>query len=148
MDAGQVALVQRSFGAVAPRGAEVARVFYAMLFDTCPELRALFGADMERQGLKLMAALRLAVQGLEAPERAAPALERLGRAHLAYGVRDEHYAQVGAALLGALERVLGEEFTPATGAAWAAAYETLSRVMRAAATEEAFGLALPTGLRS
>src|SRR6516165_10653891 len=47
--------------------------------------------------------------------------------------RPEHYALVGSALLWTLEQGLGDEFTPALRAAWAAAYCALSEVMIASA---------------
>ena len=53
----------------------------------------------------------------------------LGRRHAGYGVKDEHYASVGAALLWTLERGLGAAWTPELAAAWVAAYTTLSQFM-------------------
>jgi hemoglobin-like flavoprotein len=70
----------------------------------------------------------------------APALRRLGRSHLSYGVGDDHYATVGAALLDTLAALLGDACTPATREAWAGAYGLLSAVMRDAA-HEGIGLA-------
>ena len=52
-----------------------------------------------------------------------------------YGVKAEHYAPVGAALLWTLERGLGPAWTPPTAAAWTSAYGTLSNFMIA----EAYG---------
>lgn len=65
-----------------------------------------------------------------------PALERLGRRHLDYGVEDRHYDLVGAALLWTLDRGLGEAFTGPVRDAWATAYETLAGIMRNAAAQE------------
>jgi hemoglobin-like flavoprotein len=135
MDPGQIALVQVSFNQAAPQAAETARRFYSRLFELRPELRALFKGDMEKQGLKLMTTLQLAIGALSDVERIRPALVHLGRSHVAYGVRDEHYAAVGEALLWALEQVLGEGFTPEVRSAWAEAYAALSSVMRAAAVQ-------------
>ena len=56
--------------------------------------------------------------------------------HVGYGVREEHYATVGAALLWTLEQGLGEGFTPETRDAWAAAYGLLSSAMIEAAAAE------------
>jgi len=62
-------------------------------------------------------------------------VEDLGRRHAGYGVRDEHYHTVGAALLWTLEQGLGELYTPDVAEAWAAAYTLLAGVMQKAATE-------------
>jgi nitric oxide dioxygenase len=62
-----------------------------------------------------------------------------------YGVRREHYATVGAALLWTLQSGLGEEFTPEVREAWASAYLLLSTTMQEAAAnaETADWVALP-----
>jgi hemoglobin-like flavoprotein len=67
-----------------------------------------------------------------------PMLDRiraLARRHVGYGVRDAHYASVGAALLWTLEQGLGDDFTAEVRDAWAAAYEVLSSTMMAAASQ-------------
>jgi hemoglobin-like flavoprotein len=129
----QVAQVQASFQKVAPIADQAAALFYERLFETTPELRALFTGNMEVQGQKLMAAIATVVNGLGDIEAIAPAVCDLAGRHVAYGVRPEHYKLVGAALLWTLEQGLGGDFTPAVRAAWAAAYGTLSDMMIAAA---------------
>jgi hemoglobin-like flavoprotein len=135
MDSRDVMLVQTSFTPLAPRGAELAGRFYAQLFSDYPRLEALFSEDIEKQGLKLMATLQLVVQALHEPERLAPALRRLGLAHAAYGVREEHYVLAGATLLDALAQTLGETFTSDVRVAWAKAYALISEAMQAAVVE-------------
>jgi hemoglobin-like flavoprotein len=66
-----------------------------------------------------------------------PVVQDLGRRHAGYGVKDEHYATVGAALLWTLEQGLGPVFTPAVKDAWTAAYTTLADVMKGAARQPA-----------
>ena len=53
----------------------------------------------------------------------------MGRRHVGYGVRPEHYAMVGEALLWALGPTLGDDFTPATRAAWAKAHGLIASTM-------------------
>jgi hypothetical protein len=64
-------------------------------------------------------------------------VQALGRRHLAYGVRDEHYDTVGGALLWTLEKGLGEAFTPDVKEAWTVVYGIVARVMKDAANEVA-----------
>jgi hemoglobin-like flavoprotein len=64
-------------------------------------------------------------------------IEVLGRRHAGYGVKDEHYATVAAALLWALEQGLGARFTSDVRDAWAAAYGLLASTMQGAARREA-----------
>jgi nitric oxide dioxygenase len=129
----QVALVQGSFAKVAPIAEQAAALFYGRLFETAPETRALFTGDMTAQGQKLMAAISTVVTNLDDLGAIVPVAQELARRHVVYGVRAEHYAPVGAALLWTLEKGLGDDFTTDVGAAWAAAYSTLSDVMIAAA---------------
>jgi hemoglobin-like flavoprotein len=129
----QVGQVQASFAKVEPIADQAAALFYRRLFETAPEVRALFKSDMDVQGRKLMATIATVVNSLGEIATMATALCGLAKRHVAYGVRPEHYELVGAALLWTLEQGLGDEFTPAVGAAWAAAYGALSEMMIAAA---------------
>jgi hemoglobin-like flavoprotein len=129
----QVAEVQTSFAKVAPIADQAAALFYGRLFETAPETRTLFSGDMEEQGRKLMAAIAMVVNNLGELQAVIPAVQDLAKRHVAYGVRPEHYAVVGAALLWTLEQGLGDAFTSEIRAAWASAYGALSEVMIAAA---------------
>jgi hemoglobin-like flavoprotein len=133
MKAETIRLVQKSFEQVRPIAATAAELFYGRLFEQDPALRHLFRGDMQRQGAKLMATLAVVVAGLSEPETILAAVERLGARHAGYGVRPEHYTEVGAALLWTLERGLGETFTPEVKAAWAETYTLLAGVMQEAA---------------
>ncbi|HMA15065.1 MAG TPA: globin domain-containing protein, partial [Kiloniellaceae bacterium] len=62
-----------------------------------------------------------------------PVLEDLGRRHVGYGVRKQHYRTVGAALLWTLERGLGAAWSDEAEEAWAQAYAIVSGIMSAAA---------------
>jgi len=115
---------------VLPIADTAAALFYARLFELDPALRPMFRGDMHEQGRKLMAMLKMVVNGLTRLEALVPAIEALGRRHVGYGVRDEHYAVVGSALLWTLGQGLGESFTPETEAAWSTAYTILATVMQ------------------
>jgi hemoglobin-like flavoprotein len=80
-----------------------------------------------------MSAIATVVNSLGEIAAVAPAVSDLAKRHVAYGVRPEHYGLVGGALLWTLEQGLGDDFTPAVSAAWAAAYAALSEMMIAAA---------------
>jgi hemoglobin-like flavoprotein len=136
-----IVLVQDSFELVRPILEPAALLFYERLFDLDPSLRSLFRGSREAQAQKLAQALAVVVKGLEQPAQLRGAVEALGRRHVGYGVRDDHYTTVGEALIWTLERGLGDAFTPDVRAAWMQAYGWLSFVMReaaaAAATEAA-----------
>jgi len=126
-------LVQRSFGKVAPIADSAADIFYNRLFELAPEFRPMFPEEMSQQKKKLMATLAFAVNSLKNLDALLPALKGLGARHKDYGVTDEHYATVGAALLYTLEKGLGDDWTPELKAAWAEVYGVASSVMIEAA---------------
>lgn len=131
----QVELVQTSFDQVRPIAAAAADLFYQRLFELDPALRPLFTSDIKKQGAMLMSTLSLAVNGLSRPETIIPAVQGLGRRHVAYGVQDHHYQTVGEALLWTLNQGLGDAYTPDVQDAWIAAYGLLTSVMQTAAAE-------------
>jgi hemoglobin-like flavoprotein len=90
---------------------------------------------MAAQRLKLLQMLSAAVKGLDAIDTLVPVLDNLGRNHVKYGVKDEHYATVGEALLWTLETGLGSIYTPKVADAWTATYSLIADVMRRAARE-------------
>jgi hemoglobin-like flavoprotein len=129
----QIALVQSSFEKVVPIASDAAALFYDRLFRMLPEVRPLFKGDIAEQGRKLMATLGAVVRSLDDLDAVLPTARALAVRHVDYGVRPDHYAPVGAALLWTLEQGLGAEFTPETAEAWRAAYAALSNEMIQAA---------------
>jgi nitric oxide dioxygenase len=126
----KIALVQDSFTKVAPIADQAAVLFYDRLFEIAPEVKPMFhDADMAEQRRKLMATLGVVVTGLTRLETVLPAASALAKKHVTYGVKDEHYPIVGAALLWTLEKGLGDAWTPDVAEAWTAAYGTLSGYM-------------------
>ena len=133
----QKRLVQSTFARVAPIADSAAALFYARLFDLDPALRPLFTGDMREQGAKLMRMIGMAVAGLDRLDALVPTVRQLGVRHSSYGVRDEHYDTVGAALLWTLEQGLGDAFTPDARDAWTAVYGVLASTMKSAAASAA-----------
>jgi hemoglobin-like flavoprotein len=126
----QKQLVQTSFAKVLPIAGAAADLFYNRLFELDPALRPLFKADLTEQKLKLMQMLATAVRGLDDLGTLVPAVRALGARHNGYGVKDEHYETVGAALLWTLEKGLGSDFTAETKDAWIAVYAILAATMK------------------
>jgi hemoglobin-like flavoprotein len=132
----QTKIVQTSFYQLIGEVSLAAQTFYDRLFELDPSLRMLFKSDMRAQGRKLMQTLLAVVDGLDNLDVLIPDIRNLGKRHVAYGVKREHYDTVGAALLWMLEQRLKDRFTPETKEAWAAAYQILVSV----ATEEEYHL--------
>ena len=133
----QISLIRASWQLVLPISDDAAALFYGRLFEVDPSLRPMFRGDMTEQGRKLMQMITTVVRSLDRPDRVIGAVEALGARHAGYGVRDEHYDTVGAALLWTLEQGLGDAWSAPLADAWAEAYGTLAGVMQAAAARSA-----------
>jgi hemoglobin-like flavoprotein len=127
--------IRTTFEAAARDPHGTAARFYANLFAIDPSLRALFHGDMRGQGEKLFAMLQMVVANLEHLERLLPTVRQLGQRHMHYGVKDEHYATVGTALIQALQQGSGTAWTRETYLAWTKAYDLLASTMIGAAKE-------------
>jgi hemoglobin-like flavoprotein len=77
--------------------------------------------------------LSAAVKGLDDLPSLVPAVQALGRRHVEYGVKPQHYDTVGAALLWTLRKGLGDGFDGVHEVAWTEVYTILSQTMIAAA---------------
>lgn len=107
--------------------------FYERLFEIAPELRDMFRADISEQGMRFMSTLALIVDCIDHEEELNPKIDRLAEGHAAYGVKPEHFAPMGQALMETMEAELGDALTGAQKAAWRQAYAVIARKMIAAA---------------
>ena len=122
-------LIRDSFRVVSRDRRQAAARFYELLFEQAPQTRELFVNDLERQGVELMSKLGLIVAEIQNIEGLVPVLEDLALRHVAYGVKPHHYPLVGAALVGMLAEIVGDDFTPEARGAWTKAYGDLSALM-------------------
>ena len=127
-----VARLRASFARLAPRADELTALFYARLFAAQPGLRPLFPADMAAQRTKLAQTLAFVVASLDDSEKLRAATERLGRAHVGYGARPEHYPNVARTLVGAMADTAGADWTEDVDRDWRTALERLAATMIAA----------------
>ncbi|MFH1496737.1 MAG: globin family protein [Verrucomicrobiota bacterium] len=133
----QIELVQTTWEKVVPIADTAADLFYGQLFTIAPQVKPMFPEDMTEQKKKLMAMITVAVRGLKNVEALVPALHKLGAGHVGYGVKDEHYAIVGSALLWTLEKGLGDAWTDEVKDAWIAVYTLLADTMKQGAAAAA-----------
>jgi nitric oxide dioxygenase len=99
------------------------------LFASAVFVRPLFGTDTEEQTRKFIATLANIVASVDSSADLDAAAERLAQQHADLGVREEHHAVVGEALLFSLEQGLGPRWTPSVEASWRKAYHLLSERM-------------------
>jgi hemoglobin-like flavoprotein len=135
MDSHQISLVKSSwkiFQAINP--VIVGDVFYTKLFMMAPRLRHLFGQPKEEQSKKLIDMLSIVVARLDRLDELSEDIRQLALRHAGYGVKADHYAIVGSALLWTLETGLGNEWTGEIKDAWEACYTMLAETMIMTAT--------------
>jgi hemoglobin-like flavoprotein len=129
----QILLVRVSWPAVAADADALTTHFYARLFEIDDSTARLFaGVDMDSQRKRLVQALGVIVDALDAPDQLLRAVAALGKRHANYGVEHHHFESVGEALISALGVVLGDGFVPDLRAAWTEAYALVAAVMRRA----------------
>jgi hemoglobin-like flavoprotein len=121
--------LRQTFALLEPKAGIAGLVFYRQLFTLDPSLRKLFQTSIELQSRKLMESLGYTVATLENPEMLVPVLESMGRRHVTYGARTEHYDTVITALMHALEQVLNKDFTREVKQAWDKALKFVAAAM-------------------
>lgn len=126
----QILLVQGSFRKVEPIAEQAAEIFYNKLFEYDPSLKPMFKGDIKEQGRKLMATLKIAVNGASDLNKLVPVLHQLADRHVGYGVEPKDYTPVGNALLFALKTGLGDEFTPELRQAWVDTFRLIATTMK------------------
>ncbi len=125
-------LVQTSFAKLQENPDRTAAVFYERLFARDPKLRSLFLGDLEVQGQKLMAMLRMIVKTADSLYAITSSIENIGIQHVRFHVQPDDYDTFGEALLEMLALVLGPDFTPETSRAWQQVYTEISSLMKEA----------------
>ncbi|KQN25865.1 hypothetical protein ASE86_06620 [Sphingomonas sp. Leaf33] len=133
MHARQIEQIRDTFVHVLFDPERAAGVFYGRLFDLAPETRPLFKSDMDEQGRVLIRSLATIITGLSRFDAMVPTLTDLAIRHDGYGVRRDHYAIVGTAIIDMLEVVCPDDFDDSVRAAWIEAYGLIADTMIAAA---------------
>lgn len=126
----QAKLIKLSFAPIIGRKREAGQLFYQRLFEIAPDVKPMFKTDLHAQAEKLMSTLGAMVGCLQDRPTLNAMLENLGRKHVGYGVKDEHYDKLRAALLWTLEKMLGDAFTDEARNAWIDLHDTVADIMR------------------
>jgi NAD(P)H-flavin reductase/hemoglobin-like flavoprotein len=130
-------VVKESFAQLEPVSDKAVAYFYGRLFAESPRLRAMFPPAMDAQRDRLFHALTRIVWSLDSPDTLACHLSRLGNDHRKFGVLEEHYAAVGAALIATVRKFSRDTWTPEIEEDWTAAYSAAASLMINAAGESA-----------
>ena len=131
MTTNDIELVKNSWALVAKMDmAAVGGLFYHRLFELMPEVKPMFNrTSMPEQSKKLLTMLSYVISKLDKLEEIMDEVVKLAQRHTHYGVKEEHYTAVGTALLGTLEKGLGEHWNDEVRLAWTEVYSTLAVAM-------------------
>jgi len=136
MTSNEIHLVKYSWSAVERIDPVVAGgIFYKRLFETAPYLKPMFSESIPVQSKKLMAMIGYVINRLDKLDTILEDIKQLARRHVKYGVQEQHYELVGAALLWTLERALAALWTNEVKQAWAKCYNLLASAMLEATAE-------------
>lgn len=120
-------------------GETLTRHFYKKLFSEYPQVLPFFNQAHQHSGTQQRAlanSILMYAANIERLETLGPLVKGIVHKHAALQIQPEHYPMVGAALLGAIREVLGEEVaTDAVIEAWAAAYGQLAEILTGAEQE-------------
>lgn len=121
--------LQESFSRIELGPVDFAERFYARLFERHPGLRTMFPADMSAQTRKFFETLRMVIESLQAPSTARSKLEDLGRGHVKYGVKPEHYPLVCDMIVATFAELSGSDWTADLSLDWSNALRLVSEIM-------------------
>ncbi|MFQ5439095.1 MAG: globin domain-containing protein [Paracoccaceae bacterium] len=122
----EASLVRQSLSEAVDRMDPRDLVFYEAFFRRVPEARALFRDDIAGQEMRFMTTLKVIVDNIGQEEALKPRYADLGREHALIGVKAEHFAPMGEALIETLRHVLGAAFTDDAENAWRKLYAQVS----------------------
>jgi NAD(P)H-flavin reductase/hemoglobin-like flavoprotein len=129
--------VMDSFGRIAASQQFAMEYLYARLFVQNPELRALFPLSMEHTRATTFGMLAKLISSLHDPRETGQLLDRLGRDHRKFGVKDAHYEPFFDALVATVEQVSGPAWTEQNARAWRTVLDYFATSMRSASTDDA-----------
>jgi nitric oxide dioxygenase len=124
----QKKIIRQTYVHIARREYSTGEMFYERLFAIAPELRGMFPNDMTQMRLKFIQMVGSYVKALEIGENYNPVIEKLGKKHVNYGVKPEHYDLFRQAFLWAIRQTLDEYYSLEVEEAWAALYDMMALI--------------------
>lgn len=125
-----IALIEESFAQLAPQAEKLAKMFYKELFSKYPAVKPLFkNTRIKEQEKKLVAALSTVVSSLRNPEILEKVLCDLGKKHIQYGAKPEHYQVVTSTLVDVMRKINAEQWTDEIENTWRQVLDRVASVM-------------------
>jgi hemoglobin-like flavoprotein len=130
VDANEIALVESTFAAAAPKSDRLSTAFFEHLFAPDPTVRSMFADDLLAHRTELLDELAVIVDSLRHVPVLVERATEFGRRHVVDGVGSQHYELVLDALLQALSVCIPGEMSDDAVMAWRKAYRIVAETMR------------------
>jgi hemoglobin-like flavoprotein len=121
-----------SLAGLLAKGDALSAMFYGLLFERYPHLRELFPKDMTGQRMKLSQTLAWIVTYLDSHDQVLNLIRELGKRHVGYGAKPEHYPLIRDTLVEAMGRTAGAEWSEGRAEDWRLSIDLIARHMMAA----------------
>lgn len=128
MNTNTQAIIKSTAPVIKEHGEAITAAMYDILFTNHPEAKDLFKDAEPDQYKKLANMVYAYAANIDNLGALGKGVEKVTNIHVKVDILPKHYPWVGEALLGAIEKVLGDAATPEIMQAWAEAYSFLSDV--------------------
>lgn len=128
-------IVQATLPVVKPNSVAITSVFYPLMFERYPQVKAYFNEAHQLEGTQRKALANAVItyaENLDRLEALGDAVSLIVQKHASLNILPEHYPIVGECLLAAIREVLGEPATDEVINAWGEAYQQLADILIAA----------------
>lgn len=125
-------IVNATLPAVKAHAVDITGVFYPLMFDRYPQVKAYFNQAHQAQGTQRQALANAVVayaSNLDRLEVLGDAVSLIVQKHTSLEVLPEHYPIVGECLLAAIKEVLGDAATDEVIGAWGQIYQQLAEIL-------------------
>ncbi|GMK55686.1 hypothetical protein CspeluHIS016_0207420 [Cutaneotrichosporon spelunceum] len=116
---------------LAEHGLAITKDMYRVMLSENPDLKNIFSIPAQNNGDQpkaLAGAVHAYAANINDLSPLVPTVVRIAEKHAALGIKPEHYAVVAENLLAAIQRILGDAFTPELKESWYHAYWQLAKI--------------------
>lgn len=131
LDNKTIEIVKSTVPYLKEHGTELTGKFYEILFKKYPQVQPMFDMEKQKSGeqpANLARSILAAAENIENLPKILPAVESIGKTHVAKKVLPEQYPVVGQTLLEAMKVLLGDAATDELLDAWGKAYAEIAKV--------------------
>lgn len=132
----QASTLRNSIVRLIPACERVSEQFYSRLFESHPELRPMFPEDMSNQQEKLILMLASSIDLLKDQDKFETTCAALGRRHVGYGAKAEHYPIVASLVLEEIGRQANPPLSAEEQESWALLFQLIGTSMLSGANQK------------